>query len=189
LDQERRDRLAGIGLGVLGVVVLALAIVALRHPGNDTAAAVPRPTVNTTTHHTSTPPSRHPVTHVSPSSTPSSTGPSSGAPSSGAPSSTVPDGEGKLPLVVMNQTSTTGLAASAEARFEAKGWTVTHIGTMTNDVTSTTAYYDPTVAGSQAAAEALQAQFSFIKRVQPRFAELYAGPVVVVLTWDYTSGA
>ena len=85
----------------------------------------------------------------------------------------------------MNNTGTAGLAASAETRFEAGGWTVNHIGTMSNQIISTCAYYDPNVPGAKEAAEALQAQFSDIKRVAPRFTGLYAGSVVVVLTGDY----
>jgi len=37
----------------------------------------------------------------------------------------------------MNNTGTAGLAASAETRFEAGGWTVNHIGTMSNQIIST----------------------------------------------------
>ena len=40
----------------------------------------------------------------------------------------------------------------------------------------------------KAAAQALQPQFPAIKRSKPKFAELPAGPVVVVLTPDYSAG-
>ena len=94
----------------------------------------------------------------------------------------------RLPLVVLNNTTIQGLAEQARATFQAGGWTVTATGNLTNDILSTCAYYDPAVSGAQAAATALQAQFPAIKRVQPKFPELPAGPIVVVLTPDYTSG-
>ena len=172
------DRVGGVAVAVLGVAVLVVAIVALRHPqGHSAKAGAPTST-----------PTRNTVTAQS---TSSSVAPSTAAPSTQTPSSpstsaspSVP-ASGKAPLVVLNQTSTIGLAAKAAASFQAGGWTVTSVGSLRNDVIATTAYYDPTVAGAQAAAEALQVQFPGIKRVLPKFAELPAGPIVVVLTSDY----
>ena len=63
---------------------------------------------------------------------------------------------------------------------------MTSTGNLTNNIVSTCAYYDPATPGAQAAAQALQTQFPTIKRVVPKFAELPAGPVVVVLTSDYS---
>jgi len=171
------DRVGGIAVAVLGVAVLVVAIIALRHPQGHTARAgapTASPTRNTVT--------ARPATSSAAPSTPAPSTPSS--PSTSA-SPSVPAG-GKVPLIVLNQTSTIGLAAKAGATFQAGGWTVTSVGSLRNDVISTTAYYDPTVAGAQAAAEALQVQFPAIKRVLPKFAELPAGPIVVVLTSDYT---
>jgi hypothetical protein len=88
--------------------------------------------------------------------------------------------------LVENNTLTNGLAAGAKARFEAAGWTVSGVGTMSNDIISTCAYYDPSVDGAKEAAEELRREFPAIKRVVPRFAELAPGPVVVVLTSDYS---
>lgn len=95
---------------------------------------------------------------------------------------------GKLPLLVLNNTTITGLASQAAQTFEAGGWTVTSFGNYTNDIISTCAYYDPDVTGAKAAATALQDQFPTIQRVEPKFAGLPAGPIVVVLTPDYTAG-
>jgi hypothetical protein len=94
----------------------------------------------------------------------------------------------KLPLVVLNNTTITGLAQQAAAQFRAGGWTVTSYGNLQNDIISTCAYYDPSVPGAQASATALRQQFPAIKRVVPKFPQLPAGPIVVVLTSDYTSG-
>ena len=195
LDHESRDRLTGIGIAVLGVVVLALAVVALRNPtprssrSIDTAtrqshavAGLSSSSPHRSAAHSAPPPASSSSSSPSTSSSDSSSDSSSPSLSSGA---TAPSSDAKEPLIVLNNTTTTGLAAGAEARFEAGGWTVTHIGTIKNDILSTCAYYDPSEPGAQAAAEALQAQFPNVKRVQPRFAELPSGPIVVVLTWDY----
>jgi hypothetical protein len=90
--------------------------------------------------------------------------------------------------VVLNNTTITGLAVRAQSNFVAGGWTVTSTGNLQNEIISTCAYYDPAVAGAQAAAGRLQQQFPAIKRAAPKFAGLPAGPIVVVLTPDYVSG-
>lgn len=116
---------------------------------------------------------------------PSGTGSgSSGAGPSGAATSVA----GALPLVVLNNTTTRGLAQQAAQRFESGGWTVSHVDNLHNEILSTVAYYDPAVANARRTALALQRQFPTIKRVVPKFAQLPAGPIVVVLTPDYSAG-
>ena len=89
---------------------------------------------------------------------------------------------------MLNDTTTPHLAHQAAKRFEAAGWTVTSVDEhYVNDIASTVAYYDPTIKGSKKAARALQRQFPTIKRVVERFPELPEGPVVVVLTTDYSA--
>lgn len=156
----------------LGVVVLIVAVLALREPNGHVAAVQsPRTGASNVADHSasnrSTPAKQQP-THQ-------------GGGASSSPAST------KLPLVVLNDTTVSRLAAQAADRFRAGGWTVTTVGNMTNDILSTCAYYDPSTPGAQAAAEALQEQFPTIKRIKPKFAELPAGPVVVVLTPDYSA--
>ena len=171
------DRVATAGLGVLGVVVLGVAVVALRHPDSSHAAAPPHATSSVSTHAAAGPSRR------AASSTPAPT-PLPGTTTSAAPQVDVR----KTPIVIMNNTTTTGLAAGAKQRFESAGWTVSSIGTMSNNVVSTCAYYDPAVKGSRHVAKALRREFPTIKRVARRFAELPPGPVVLVLTWDYSPG-
>ena len=93
-----------------------------------------------------------------------------------------------VPLIVLNNTTVTGLAEQAAQKFEDGGWTVTRFGNYQNDILSTCAYYDPSVSGAKKAARELQRDFPAIKRVKERFPELPDGPVVVVLTPDYSTG-
>lgn len=178
---------------MLGVVVLIVAIIALRNPKNNGTAAgsatgtstgspVGSQSAGPTSHSGSTSPSKHPGTsHASTSTSSSVTSSGSSSPSS---SSAV----GSEPLVVLNQGLLTGTAAAAAQRFQQAGWKVTSTNeNYVNDVVTTTAYYDPGVSGAKAAAEALQKQFPTIHRVAERFANLAPqAPVVVVLTSDYS---
>lgn len=151
--------------------MLVIAVFALQHPRTNTAAGA------TSAAHTST---------AKPS--PTTKRSSAPAPTSSAPASTASQSAARLPLLVLNNTTITGLADRAKQTFVAGGWTVTDTGNLRNEIVSTCAYYDPSVPGAQQAAEALRAQFPAIKRVTPKFAELPAGPIVVVLTPDYVSG-
>ena len=122
-------------------------------------------------------------TKPSPSSTPHS---STSAPHKGSSNSEAAAVK-SVPLIVLNNTTTSGLAKRAAERFEAGGWTVSRYDNYQNDIASTCAYYDPSASGAKQAAKALRRQFPTIKRVEPRFAELPEGPVVVVLTPDYSA--
>ncbi|MDT4982517.1 MAG: LytR cell envelope-related transcriptional attenuator [Pseudonocardiales bacterium] len=178
--RRRRERAAGIALGFLGVGVLIIALFALRSPnGHGHVAAkgttTTKPPAKSTPKSPSTSPSSSPATKT-PTTTPTKT----------PTASTSKPATGRLPLVVLNNTGVVGLADQAKARFEAGGWSVTSTGNLINNIVSTCAYYDPAVAGAQAAAQALQTEFPTIKRVVPKFAELPSGPIVVVLTSDYS---
>jgi hypothetical protein len=93
----------------------------------------------------------------------------------------------QVPLVVLNNSTIAGLAAQAQQQFEAAGWQVSSIGNLVNDIISTCAYYDPSVPNAKAAATVLRHEFPGIKRVRPKFSGLPAGPIVVVLTSDYSA--
>lgn len=95
-------------------------------------------------------------------------------------------GSGRLALVVLNNTDQSSATAVAAERFRQGGWTVTDTSTFNGAILSTAAYYDPSVSGAQAAAEALQTQFPAIQRVKEKFSGLPSGPIVVVLTSDYS---
>jgi hypothetical protein len=176
--------LAGVVIAVLGIAVLVVAFIALRHPkqastvaGSDTRTSTP--SVSTSASHSPTPTK----------SRTSSAASHSPSPSHSTKSTTLRT----VPLIVLNDTTTPNLARDAAQRFEGGGWNVTtYDENFHNTISSTAAYYDPSVNGAKKAAEALQKQYPTIKRVVPRFAPatggdpLPSGPVVVVLTSDYS---
>jgi hypothetical protein len=174
-------------LAVLGVVVLVVAVIAISEPKSHTKDAGGAPSSTAPASSTA------PRTSASPTPTRSSAKPSSSlslgettpAPSSASSSAS---GAAKLPLVVLNNTTTNGLATDAAQAFRNGGWTVSDIGNLQDDIVSSCAYYDPSVDGAKAAATALRTQFPGIRRVVEKFSELPSGPVVVVLTSDYSGG-
>ncbi len=168
--RRQADRIGGVLLSVLGIVVAVVALVALRHPNGRQAKAVALGTSTVTATSTRTQ-TAQPSTHA-----PTSTHKSGSTSAAAHP----------IPLVVLNNTSTGGLAETAKHRFEAAGWTVTSTGNIQNDILSTCAYYDPNDPANQQAALELQQRFPAVKRVKERFPELPAGPIVVVLTSDYS---
>lgn len=172
----RLEPILGVLLVVVGVAVAVLAVTALNHPNGRVADRASQSVT------------------ASPSlSRSGSISSQAGSGSASAPSPTQsqvsstssPAGSGRLPLVVLNNTSQVSAATAAE-RFRQGGWTVTDTSTFDGSILSTAVYYDPDVAGAQAAAEQLQQQFPAIKRVKPKFDGLPAGPVIVVLTSDYS---
>ena len=91
-----------------------------------------------------------------------------------------------IPLIVLNNTAPAGAENTAQQEFKQAGWTVSYVSTLDNQILSTCVYYDPAIPNALAAAKRLQQQFPAIRRVMPRFAELPPGPLVVVLTSDFT---
>jgi hypothetical protein len=170
--RRRADRVVGAFLALLGIAVAVVAIAALRHPNGRQAKAV---TLQTST-----------VTATATRTTTGSARPSTSAhPSQSSTKASSPAAH-KVPLVVLNNTQVPQLADTARSRFENAGWTVTSVGNITNDILSTCAYYDPSDPANLAAALELQREFPAIKRVKEKFPELPPGPIVVVLTADYS---
>ncbi len=175
--RHRRERIAGVLIALLGVAVLVVAFLALRNPKPHASAA------GTDTHQ-QTPPASSTSSKPVPSPSHPLTVSRSARPSSDTSSAT----GASQPLIVLNQTTTPDLAQQAAQRFRSGGWQVSGVQEgYQNDVITTTAYYDPAVPGAQKAAQALARQYPTIHRVAEKFPELPAGPVVVVLTTDYSS--
>jgi hypothetical protein len=152
-----------------------VALIALRHPNrNGTSAGTRTVTIS-------------PRSSSSSHSTSQSTSRSSSAPAthSSSPAGLI----GALPLKVLNTTSTPNLATQAADQFKVGGWTVNAVDeNYSNNIISTAAYYDPAVSNAKAVAEALRQQFPAIKRVVPKFSPMVDGPIVVILTSDYSPG-
>lgn len=178
-NKRRYDRVGGSVLAVIGVVVAVVAVIALQHPNGRQAKPVSlrTSTVTATATATTTATPKATGTRSAPGPTHASTAPS------------VSPASHSVPLIVLNSTSIHGLAESARQQFEQGGWTVTYTSNLVNDILSTCAYYDPSDPANEQAALALQQQFPAIKRVKERFAELPPGPIVVVLTTDYSSNS
>jgi hypothetical protein len=155
---------------------------ALSHPeGRQAANASQSTSVATSTRgRTSQPASSTPRSSATATASASSTSAASTSAASTSAAST-----GKLPLVVLNNTNTTPGTVAAD-RFQQAGWTVTSISSFDGAILSTAAYYDPDIPGAEAAAASLQQQFPAIQRVKPKFEGLPQGPIVVILTSDYS---
>ena len=167
--RHQRERIAGILVVCLGLVVLAIAVVALREPNGHVSGSGATNVANGTA---SNQPAQSP------------TAPSDSASTSPGPSLSQLK---SVPLVVLNNSSVVGLAAQAAQQFENGGWSVTRIADLQNEILSPCAYYDPSAENARTAAKALQRQFPGIARVKPKFPQLPSGPIVVVLTADYTT--
>lgn len=167
--RHQRERIAGILVVCLGLVVLAIAVIALREPNGHVSGSG---ATNVANGSTSNQPSQSPSTPTGSASTDQSPSPTDLK---------------AVPLVVLNNSSVVGLAAQAAHQFENGGWKVTRIDDLQNEILSPCAYYDPSAENARAAAKALQRQFPGIDRVKPKFPQLPSGPIVVVLTADYTT--
>lgn len=88
----------------------------------------------------------------------------------------------KVPVVVLNQTTTVGLAAVFRSALRAGGWKVPAIGDFRGNVPATTVYYPP---GKKAAAKELMAQFAQVGRIRPAFAGISTTQLTVILGKDF----
>jgi LytR cell envelope-related transcriptional attenuator len=180
--------LAGLGVAVGSIVIVALS---QTHATHSRAQAHSGPTAGGSPRQPATvPASTQPAATAlaSAQSPPAGVSSVAAAPVSPAPSTATPASPAsvrpvpKQPLIVLNNTTISGLAKSARQRLQRGGWTVTAVGNLRNTIVSSCAYYDPANPNARAAARALVTQFPAIKRVKERFAELPRGPIVIVLT-------
>jgi hypothetical protein len=171
----------GALLLVLGLVLAFIAYSALGHPHGRQAGLL-RPLAS--------PPAGAPGAAAAAERPAASQSPVAGAAGYGGSRATqaAQGNQSRIPLTVLDNTGRPALARGAAQLFQRAGWTVTGTSTFDGDILSTAAYYDPEIAGARAAAEALQVQFPVIQRVRPKFDGLPSGPVVVVLTHDYSQG-
>jgi hypothetical protein len=166
----RIDRVVGFVLALVGLGVAGIALIALQRPEGRQAGRETETTASS----------------VPATATKSARSPSPRASSIPARATQpTPAVARTFPVIVLNNTAQAGAQDVAKQEFQTGGWTVSYVSTLDNQILSTCVYYDPAYPGAKAAAERLQQQFPAIKRVEPRFAELPAGPLVVVLTSDF----
>jgi cytoskeletal protein RodZ len=165
-------------LAVLAVTAMITALYVWRGESPDTTAPASATTKSSTAPTPSGPAATKPAATQA-ASTAATSGPVSSAATTAA---TVPIGD--VEVVVLNQTSRAGLAATAAKRLRDKGWTVAATGNFRGQVPATTVYYPP---GAQAAAEAVAAALPTTPRVRPRFGNLSTTRLTVVVTDSYPS--
>ena len=177
---RRRVELAlGAVALILGLLALYIAVVALNHPKGRQASQ-------------STSDSRPASSSASSSAARSTPAPvrTTAAPHTTAPGRTavpaVNPNANRSAVVVLNNTSTDGLAATAAERLSKAGWRASDGGNFDGSIVSTAVYYDPSVANALSDAEALQAQFPAIQRVKERFSGLPQGPLILIVASDYS---
>jgi cytoskeletal protein RodZ len=90
----------------------------------------------------------------------------------------------EIAIVVLNQTSRSGLAATVAERLRAKGWTVSGVGNFRGVVSATTVYYP---VGHAAAAQAAAKSLPTPARTRPQFGNLSTTRLTVVVTTNYPS--
>jgi hypothetical protein len=87
-----------------------------------------------------------------------------------------------MEVVVLNQTSRRGLAATVADRLRTSGWDVPHVGNFRGIVPSTTVYYP---SGAESEAMAVANDLPTAPRVRPRFGNLSTSRLTVVVTDSY----
>jgi len=85
-------------------------------------------------------------------------------------------------VVVLNQSSRAGLAATVGQDLRDQGWTVPAVGNFRGIVPSTTVYYPP---GAETAALAAAGDLRSEPRIRPRFGNLSTTRLTVVVTTSY----
>jgi LytR cell envelope-related transcriptional attenuator len=89
---------------------------------------------------------------------------------------------GSIAIVVLNETTRRGLAATVATRLRSNGWTVSGVGNFRGEVPATTVYYP---VGHQAAALAAAKSLPTPARVLPRFGNLSTTRLTVIVTTNY----
>ena len=190
--RTRRSVLGALMPSVLAVAAVASLITALavwqgEQPGQPVADAAARTSSSVATPSArtdaakavSTPPS---VTTSTPETTPATEveGTKAEATPSSKPSSSVD--RTAYEVVVLNQSSRAGLAATVGQDLRDQGWTVPAVGNFRGIVPSTTVYYP---AGAETAALAVAGDLRSEPRIRPRFGNLSTTRLTVVVTTSY----
>ena len=154
-----------------GVAVIVLVGVLILAFGEDSSPQAVRTVSGTTAQVASPAPTPEPTATPIPTPTPTAT--------------PTPDVV-KVPVVVLNQTIVSGLAARFQKELEAGGWAVSDIDDFRGNVPATTVYFPP---GLRPAAKALMAQFPQVGRIRPAFPGISTTQLTVILGKDFPTSA
>ncbi|MFC4854320.1 LytR C-terminal domain-containing protein [Actinophytocola glycyrrhizae] len=190
------------GLALLGVAAVALVIGLVTmfggngdgraDGGNGTGERPPESTTSSSSRPGGNPPSSAITSKSVPPTTTTTTGSS---PTTGTTTTTTParppgDGNGEpeksVPVRVLNNSTVSGLAATAADDLREDGWQVTEIGNYSaSNLPETTVFFRPGTT-EEAAARALATTFGLA--VKPRIDTLANQPagIIIVVTSDYT---
>ncbi len=168
-----------VGVGVYGWVTAASSPDALADTNVNVPVQTVPPAVTPTTSPTG---SASPSTSPSKSAKPTkSSKPTKSAKPTSTPKPTktkTPPVARETPVVVLNQTSITGLAARTGASLKAKGWTIAGVGNWRGNVVATTVYYGP----GHADEAKLLARDLGANRVLPRVTGMRVDRLTIILT-------
>ena len=175
--RRRYESTLGVVAVLAGAILIAITVIALHHPKGRAAplsdAAQSSPSKQTSARASTTP-------KVTAGSSASQTARSTPPATSSVTTTSRPS------VVVLNNTSDSATTNLAVSRFRTKGWAAVDGGGFDGSILSTAVYYDPDSSGALAAAQELQREFPAIQRVKEKFTGLPSGPLVVVLTSDYS---
>jgi hypothetical protein len=171
--RTRRDITAALVPSLLAVVAVAALIVAVNvWRGQDSGDQGDSVRTSTTGTAAATPSS---------SGSPSGSGSGSASPSDSSSGGST-DASRDIAVVVLNQTTQSGLATAAADALRADGWSVAGVGSFHGVVPSTTVYYPP---GAEAQAQAAAESLPTPARIRPRFGNLSTSRLTVVVTDNY----
>lgn len=153
-------------LAVLAVVLVVLIVLVVR--GQSPGGGGPTVTLGSPSTPTDTP---SPTATVVPA-----------PPTDAAPGPTAAPDRADTPVLVLNNSRITGLAADAAADLRRGGWTVAGTGNFSGRLSATTVFYTPGDAAEERAARALAAQFPRIAAVAERIRGLPGSGLTLVVT-------
>ncbi len=185
------NTLASSALAALAVIVLVgVLILAFGEDGGDEADQAGSEPVAVATASPTPDPTPDPTLSATAQATPSaSASPSPSASLRASPDASLsptPPAVDKVPVVVLNQTGISGLAAQFQKELEAGGWTVAGIDDFRGNVPATTVYFPP---GMRPAAKALMEQFPQIGRIRPAFSGISPTQLTVILGKDFPTSS
>ncbi len=183
------NTLASSALAALAVIVLVgVLILAFGEDGGDEADQAGSEPVAVATASPTPDPTADPTLSATAQATPSASASLSASPSASpdASLSATPPAVDKVPVVVLNQTGISGLAAQFQKELEAGGWTVAGIDDFRGNVPATTVYFPP---GMRPAAKALMEQFPQIGRIRPAFSGISTTQLTVILGKDFPTSS